>query len=84
MQQGLAFALEALSDFHFNALDATVNYTPDGELDVGLALKGSNPAVERGRPIHYNLNVSQNLLMLLRSLQLGSQLSERVEQKLAR
>lgn len=83
-QPGLDFALQALADFRYSELSALVNYAPDGDLKLAVALKGSNPAIENGRPIHYNVNVSENIPSLLESLQADRLITDQVEQKVER
>ncbi len=78
-QPGLDFALLALKDFKYSELDANIDYAENGDLQLAVHLKGRNPAVERGRPIHYNLNISENVPVLLQSLRLKDQLTERIE-----
>jgi len=80
-QPGLDFALAALTDFRFETLETTVNYAEDGELTLGVSLKGKNPEVEKGRPIHYNLNITQNVLVLLESLRAQRAVTERLEKR---
>ena len=81
-QPGIEFAVAALSDFRFDHLTADVRFEPDGELAIAVRLEGNNPAYERGRRIHYNLNVTQNLLTLLKSLQLADDLTQTVERRI--
>ncbi len=80
-QASLDFALRALQDFAYTELIAGVTYSPSGELDLAVELKGRNPEVERGRPIHYNLNISENIPVLLESLRLQDKVTERIERQ---
>ncbi len=80
-QPGLDLALAALTDFRYEVLQASVDYSEDGDLLLGVRLEGRNPAIERGRAIHFNLNVSENIPVLLRSLRLQDAFTERIEQK---
>jgi hypothetical protein len=83
-QPGLDFALAALQDFNYSELTTIINYSPNGDLALGIGLKGHNPAVEGGRPIHYNLNISENVPVLLESLRVQDQVTERVEKQVLR
>ena len=83
-QPGLDVALTALTNFHYTLLESTVNYSEHGDLALGVRLEGRNPDVERGRPIHFNLNVSENIPVLLRSLRLKDEFAERIERKAQR
>ncbi len=78
-QAELSFALTALKDFRYSSLEASVDYASNGDLDLGVALRGRNPAVEKNRPIHYNLNIKENIPVLLKSLRLKDSLNEDIE-----
>ncbi len=80
-QPGLDFAIAALTDYRFETLETSVDYTEDGELTLGVSLEGVNPEVEKGRPIHYNLNITQNVLVLLQSLRAQRVVTERLEER---
>jgi len=81
-QSGFDFALTALDDFRYQSLEADVLLDADGDLALGITLLGSNPKVKNGRPIRYNLNVTQNILDLLKSLRMSGELSSQVEKRL--
>jgi len=74
--------LGALSNFNYSHLNAKTNYSPDGKLVLNVALKGNNPDFQQGKPIHLNVNVEENILTLLRSLQLGDKLSDSISERL--
>ncbi len=80
-QPGLDFALRALQNFHYSALEAGVDYGEDGELALAVRLEGRNPTVESGRPIHYNLNVTENVPALLESLRLQQDITRGIESR---
>ncbi len=83
-QPGLDFALAALQDFNYSELITGINYSPNGDLALAVGLKGHNIAVEDGRPIHYNLNISENIPVLLESLRVQDQVTEKVEKQVLR
>lgn len=83
-QPGLDFALTALQDFRYTALSGDVQYTPEGDLTLGVKLLGNNPAVEKGRAIQYNLNITENIPVLLESLRLQDAVTKSVEKKVNR
>lgn len=83
-QPGVEFAVAALADFRYRKLDANVTYQQSGDLLLAVRLEGNNPAFERGRPIHYNLNVTENVPALLRSLQLADDVTQQIEQRIQR
>lgn len=75
----LALVRQALSNYRFDALDSSIQYTPDGELLLGMQLRGYNPELENGRRVDLNLNLSDNILTLLRSLQAGRNIEDLME-----
>ena len=83
-QQGFEFAVAALSDFHYTRMESSIDYDRKHVLKLGVKLYGHNPAIEDGRPINYNLNVSQNVLDLLRSLRATDEVSRQLENRLQR
>jgi len=83
-QPGLDMALTALTNFRYTVLETVVGYSEQGDLALGVRLEGRNPDVERGRPIHFNLNVSENIPVLMRSLRLKDEFAERIERKAQR
>jgi len=62
---------QALSNYRFDNLQSSVDYTPEGELVLGMQLQGSNPDMNNGQRINLNLNLSNNVVDLLESLQAG-------------
>ncbi|MCB0338842.1 MAG: YdbH domain-containing protein, partial [Bdellovibrionales bacterium] len=78
---GLGIALEALENFHYTTLESGLNYQPSGILLMQTHLSGHNPDMNNGRKINVNLNVEENVLSLLRSLQLQNRIEESVEKK---
>jgi hypothetical protein len=78
---GLKLAYDALSNLQYQVLDSAIEYSPAGDLALNIELKGRNPDWQQGRPIHLNLNVEENIPKLLRSLQLGDDLSAVIEKR---
>jgi hypothetical protein len=83
-QPGMDIALKALEDFSFEVLESSVDYRDNGDLQLGLRIQGRNPEIEKGRPIHYNLNVSENIPVLLRSLRLSEAVGKQIEKRVVR
>lgn len=81
---GIRLALDALTDFNFELLDLTLNYQPDGETEIRARLKGHNPDWQQGRPVDLNLNIEENLLDLLRTLQLTGQVTDSIDRRFNR
>ncbi len=83
-QPGLDVALGALTDFQYEVLTGRANYSELGDLELGIRLEGRSSLVEKGRPIHFNLNVSENIPVLLESLRLQDEFTKRIERKVQR
>ncbi len=73
------FVNTTLSNYRYDALSASVNYLPDGELALGVQMQGVNPDNNPQQRINLNLNISDNIPSLLRSLQAGRSVTEAVE-----
>ncbi|HYG85783.1 MAG TPA: YdbH domain-containing protein [Azospirillum sp.] len=58
--------MSALTDFRFESLRATVDGEAGGDMRVGLAIRGANPAFYDGYPVALNLNLSGALDRILR------------------
>ncbi|MDQ2102014.1 YdbH domain-containing protein [Azospirillum isscasi] len=61
-----ALLMGALTDFRYDTLSATVDGQAGGELAIGIAIRGSNPAFYDGYPVALNLKVSGALDRILR------------------
>jgi hypothetical protein len=70
-------AANALRNYHFTELESDVEYKPDGQLELRLALKGKSPELNTSRPVHVNLTLEQNVLELLKSLQMVNTIEEK-------
>ncbi|MBS7724930.1 YdbH domain-containing protein [Pseudomonas lalucatii] len=77
---------QSLEDFRFTTLRSRVDYDPQGKLLLAMRLEGQNPAIEQGRPIHFNINLEEDIPTLLASLQLTDKVNEiirrRVQQRI--
>jgi hypothetical protein len=72
---------QSLEDFRFTTLSSQVNYNPQGKLALAMRLEGRNPAIEQGRPIHFSINLEEDIPTLLASLQLTDKVSEIIKQR---
>ncbi|MDO9625425.1 MAG: YdbH domain-containing protein [Pseudomonas sp.] len=72
---------QSLEDFRFTTLSSQVNYDPQGKLLLAMRLEGRNPAIEQGRPIHFNINLEEDIPTLLASLQLTDKVNEIIKQR---
>ena len=81
---GLSLAIKALRNFVYKQMDVDVKLAPTGDLNLLVKLQGHSPDVEKGRPINFNLNVSENLPALMESLKASDNFSKRVQQRLSK
>lgn len=72
---------EALENFHFTRLSSDLGYDELGKLRMALRLEGRNPSLEKGRPIHFNINLEEDIPALLTSLQLTDRVSESIRRR---
>jgi hypothetical protein len=72
---------QSLEDFHYTTLTSQVDYDRQGKLLLAMRLEGRNPAIEGGRPIHFNINLEEDIPTLLASLQLTDKVNEIIKQR---
>ena len=80
--QAMRIVTDALEDFHYDVLSGQVHYDESGKLVMNLRLEGRNPDLEKGRPIHFNINLEEDIPALLASLQLSGKVSETIQQRI--
>ena len=80
--QSLQLVNEALANYQFSTLDTTLELDETGELDLGVVLSGINPDMNAGQAINLNVNISDNLHTLLKSLQASRTLTDELERRL--
>ncbi|HDZ55622.1 MAG TPA: hypothetical protein ENI17_00515 [Pseudomonas xinjiangensis] len=71
----------ALDDFRYTVLSSEVDYGEEGMLILGLRLEGSNPDLQKGRPVHFNIRLEEDIPALLASLQLSGQVSDIIQKR---
>nr|VFJ67005.1 MAG: Dicarboxylate transport [Candidatus Kentron sp. DK] len=72
--------MDVLEEFHYHTLEATANYTPDGQLKVDVSLRGRGGiGGNAGRPVHLNLGIEQNIRSLLTELRRVDGLNDRLD-----
>ena len=79
--EGLAVVLDAMTNFQYHTLAASVDYSEDGLMTARTSIKGANPQYQDGREVHLNLSVEENVRTLLESLRLGADLAEKIGEK---
>ena len=71
--------LHALTNFHYDVLAVGVNYSPNGTLKLHAKLEGKNPDLEHGQPIHFNMNIEENIPALLQSLRVVKDIEKQID-----
>jgi hypothetical protein len=79
---GLAQVADWLSDLHVDRFDGTLSLRRDGQMVVAATIEGKNPQLG-DRPVRLNYRHEENLLHLLQSLRIGSDLARGIEQRLS-
>ena len=69
IDQRVSAIAAALSNLHFEQLDADITLDESGVLFLQTSVLGNNPDYENGRQVKLNLTLENNLLSLLKSLQ---------------
>ncbi len=75
----MELVLRALENFRYDTLRAGVNYQEDGTLVLETRLEGRNPDMDASPPVHFNLNVEENIPALLQSVQVVKGLETQLE-----
>lgn len=78
---GAEILFKALKEFEYSVLRVEPSYRPDGTLILGIHMEGTSEEIGRAQPIHFNVNVEQNLLKLLESLRLVDGLNEQIDRR---
>jgi hypothetical protein len=79
--QGMAMALKALKNFQYEALSVKLQYDASGAALMNTRLQGRNPDWNNGRPVDFSINIEQNLLKLMQTLQFTDKLTESIEKR---
>ena len=75
----MELVLRALENFRYDVLRTEVNYREDGTLSLETRLEGKNPDMTESPPVHFNLNVEENIPALLQSVQVVKDIEQRLE-----
>ena len=76
-QPYLEFAFATLEHLDYTELSSTFDMTAAGDATLKVNVKGRSQGVER--PIHFNYSQEENMIQLLRSLQIGDNLQNQIE-----
>jgi len=61
----LRIVAQAFQDFHFHKFAADIMKEPGQDMRVTLDIRGKNPKVFKGRPLHFNVNLSGKLIEII-------------------
>ncbi|MFA0810662.1 intermembrane phospholipid transport protein YdbH family protein [Microbulbifer epialgicus] len=78
----LKLIANALEDYDFRSLEGSMEYPPNGDLQLRLKLVGRSESVDSERDLVINLNLENNIPAMLRSLQASRDLTEALEMRL--
>lgn len=78
-QPNLDLIVKSLENYHYSKLAVGVDYEKNGILKLAAQLEGKNPDFRNGVPIHFNLNIEENIPALLKSLSLVQNLEDNIE-----
>ena len=78
-QPNLDLIVKSLENYHYSKLEVGVDYEKNGILKLATQLEGKNPDFRNGVPIHFNLNIEENIPALLKSLSLVQNLEDNIE-----
>ncbi len=73
---GMAF--EALKNFKYEELEASLNGPLDGAMSLRMKFGGSNPEVLYGTEFKFNVGIEGELLNILRSFKMGDTISSKI------
>ncbi|ABV87172.1 YdbH domain-containing protein [Shewanella pealeana] len=76
-QPYLEFAFSALEHLNYSELSSSFDMDAQGDAVLKVNVKGRSRGIER--PIHFNYSQEENMLQLLRSLQIGDNLQDQIE-----
>ena len=82
-QPQLDLVVKSLENYHYSKLEVGVDYAKNGILKLATTLEGKNPNFQNGVPIHFNLNIEENIPALIKSLSLVQGLEENIEKMMA-
>ncbi|WP_223293041.1 MULTISPECIES: intermembrane phospholipid transport protein YdbH family protein [Shewanella] len=79
-QPYLDFAFSTMEHLEYSELASTFDMQPSGDALLKVSVKGKAKGIER--PIHLNYSQEENMLQLLKSLQIGDKLQTQIEQSM--
>jgi hypothetical protein len=82
-QPQLDLIVKSLENYHYSKLEVGADYEKNGILKLATKLEGKNPDFRNGVPIHFNLNIEENIPALMKSLSLVKDLENKIETMMA-
>ena len=79
-QPYLDFAFSTMEHLEYSELSSSFDMAPNGDALLKVNVKGKAKGIER--PIHLNYSQEENMLQLLKSLQIGDKLQTQIEQSM--
>lgn len=73
---------DALSNYQYKTMNTEVYYGENGDLLLEVQLQGTNPDMNGGQPINLNVNITDNIPTLLRSLRASRVITDALESSL--
>lgn len=70
---------DALSNYQYQTMNTEVFYDEEGELLLSVQLQGRNPNMNAGQAINLNVNITDNIPSLLKSLQASRVITDELE-----
>jgi Dicarboxylate transport len=80
--EGVDLLLQALENFHYEALEITLDGRTDAAMDIALHLAGANPDLYDGYPVEFNLDLEGELANILRQGMASYQIPERIRERM--
>jgi hypothetical protein len=80
--EGVDLLLQALENFHYEALEITLEGRTDAAMDIALHIAGANPDLYDGHPVEFNLDLEGELANILRQGMASYQIPERIRERM--
>jgi hypothetical protein len=80
--EGVDLLLQALENFHYEALRITLDGRTDAAMDIRLHLGGANPDLYDGHPVEFNLDLEGDLANILRQGVASYQIPDRIRERM--
>ena len=75
--------MRVLENFRYSVLASDIGFSETGRLTLGVMISGRNPELPQSPPVNLNINLEEHLPMLLASLQLSDNVSDKIKQRVS-